>query len=331
MNSKTILKIPKYSLNIEISNNKNIIQSALEAGVKLSFSCRSGVCGTCKAKVISGTTDNSKGLTHNLSNEEKVNNIIFTCQAIATSETLELEFLSPLTKRLLVNDGKPKEYVVEILSLNSLGNKFCELRTTFPKKIYSFLHDGMKVELIINGKISKKFNMISPKLNSDGSNNGIISIFLPKSEIDIYDYLIPGETITIIGPYKNNITVYNDNPYLFLSNLDDLIDILSKIKEILYINNSLKIMLITYFEFSKNIQFMDEMHNIQNNYKGFSYKIIISKEKIGKNTRFIYGFPENILKKIISNLDNHIIYINKSNNELLNKVYELGGLKKNIY
>ena len=52
MNDKTTLKIPKYNLNLKINNNKNIIQAALEAGVKLSFSCRSGVCGTCKAKII---------------------------------------------------------------------------------------------------------------------------------------------------------------------------------------------------------------------------------------------------------------------------------------
>ena len=76
MNDKTTLKIPKYNLNLKINNNKNIVQAALEAGVKLSFSCRSGVCGTCKAKIINGETDNSKGITHNLTNEEKSNNII---------------------------------------------------------------------------------------------------------------------------------------------------------------------------------------------------------------------------------------------------------------
>ena len=51
---------------------------------------------------------------------------------------------------------------------------------------------------------------------------------------------------------------------------------------------------------------MDEMHNYTNIYKGFNYKIIITKEKVASNTRFIFGKPD-ILNKIISNLNNHII------------------------
>tara|TARA_B100000676_G_C17808779_1_gene696268 strand:- start:615 stop:845 length:231 start_codon:yes stop_codon:yes gene_type:complete len=76
---------------------------------------------------------------------------------------------------------------------------------------------------------------------------------------------------------------------------------------------------------------MDEMHKIQNIYKGFNYKIIITKEKVASNTRFIFGKPVDVLNKIISNLNNHIIFIDKKNGKLIKKIIELEGLKENIY
>ena len=50
----TNIIIPKYKLKYKIQRNKNIIQASLDKNIKLPFSCRSGICGTCKAKIING-------------------------------------------------------------------------------------------------------------------------------------------------------------------------------------------------------------------------------------------------------------------------------------
>ena len=92
-------------------------------------------------------------------------------------------------------------------------------------------------------------------------------------------------------------------------------------------------MLVANFDCADNIQFMNEMHKIQNKYKNFNYKIILTKEIANNNTRFIYGSPENALGKILSNLSNHIIYISKdidNYSKLILKINNLGALKKNI-
>ena len=66
----------------------------------------------------------------------------------------------------------------------------------------------MKIQLNIAGKLSEnKYNIITPKLNPDGSNNGLISIYIPINDKEIYQDLFPGETITIIGPHKNDIPI----------------------------------------------------------------------------------------------------------------------------
>ena len=334
MENKTNILIPKYNLNFKINKNKNIIQAALEMGIKLAFSCRSGVCGTCKAKILNGTVNNSKGVTHNLTPEERKNNIVYTCQSLATSDNLELDFLSPLSNQLHVKNNIPKEFVLEVLSKTIIGKTCIELTTTFPKNIITFTHDGLKVKIIIDGKISKKeYSILSPKLKEDGNNNGILTIYIPITE-NIHKTISPGQTITISGPYLINDDLTNLNkPFLFLGSKSNIIPVLSYIKETLFNKNDQIIMLVANFDCADNIQFMNEMHKIQNKYENFNYKIILTKEIANNNTRFIYGSPESALGKILSNLSNHIIYISKdidNYSKLILKINNLGALKKNI-
>ena len=335
MENKANILIPKYNLDYRINKNKNIIQASLEMGIKLAFSCRSGVCGTCKAKILDGKVDISKAITHNLSSEERKNNIVYTCQASAKSDKLALEFLSPLSKNLYSNDRKPREFVLEVLSKKMFENTNIQLLTTFPKNNYTFIHDGMKVKIILEGKISKnKYYISSPLLKEDGSNNGILTIYIPIAEKNIYKNVVPGQILTISGPYliENNSKI-EDKPLLFLTPNKDIIAFLSNVKKILFNKNDQFVMLISSFDLAKNIQFMDEMHKIQNKYENFNFKIILIKEKANSNTRFIYGTVESNISKIISNLSNHIIYVSKNidnYNKIIKRLNELGAIKKNI-
>ena len=97
-NQLTNIIIPKYKLNYNVERNKNIIQASLDKNIKLPFSCRSGVCGTCKAKVLRGEVVLNSKINHVLTEFDKENNIILTCQAEAKSDLLELEILSPVIK-----------------------------------------------------------------------------------------------------------------------------------------------------------------------------------------------------------------------------------------
>ena len=124
-----------------------------------------------------------------------------------------------------------------------------------------------------------------------------------------------------------------DKPFLFLASNLNLPMILSEIKEYLFSNNEQAILLIVDFNYSNNVELMDEMHKLQSTFKNFNYKIIITKEKPNNNTMFFYVSVSGVLGKIISNLSNHIIYAhnyNKNNKKIYNKIIELGALKENI-
>ena len=72
----TNIKIPQSKLEYTIQKNKNIVQGSLEKNIKLPFSCRSGICGTCKAKIINGSVNKNNKINHVLTPLDKKYNII---------------------------------------------------------------------------------------------------------------------------------------------------------------------------------------------------------------------------------------------------------------
>lgn len=69
---------------------KSILQAAQDAGADVPFSCKGGVCCTCKAKVLEGTA--KMDLNYALEPDEVAAGFILTCQAHPTSEKVVVSF-----------------------------------------------------------------------------------------------------------------------------------------------------------------------------------------------------------------------------------------------
>lgn len=69
---------------------ENILEAAMENGADLPFSCKNGVCATCKAKVLKGKVE--MDLNHSLTEQEVAEGYILTCQSHPISEEVEIDF-----------------------------------------------------------------------------------------------------------------------------------------------------------------------------------------------------------------------------------------------
>ncbi len=74
--------------NIDVRGDKTILQAAMAKNIILPYSCRSGMCSSCKANCISGDIKMVDG--HLLSDAEVENGYILTCVSFPRSETVEL-------------------------------------------------------------------------------------------------------------------------------------------------------------------------------------------------------------------------------------------------
>lgn len=78
-------------VKIQLSTKGKSLLDALDgAGMDVPFSCKGGVCCTCKAKIVEGSA--RMNMNYALTDEEVKEGYILTCQAHPTSEVLKISF-----------------------------------------------------------------------------------------------------------------------------------------------------------------------------------------------------------------------------------------------
>ncbi len=69
---------------------ENILDAGMDNGMELPYSCKGGVCSTCKAKLVKGQVD--MDITHGLEQHEIDAGYILTCQAHPISDEVVVDF-----------------------------------------------------------------------------------------------------------------------------------------------------------------------------------------------------------------------------------------------
>ncbi|MBL1280689.1 MAG: 2Fe-2S iron-sulfur cluster binding domain-containing protein [Fluviicola sp.] len=80
----------EFEYEYTIAEADSLLEAGNDSGLDLPFSCKGGVCCTCKAKVMEGEAKMIKNYA--LSEEEVADGYILTCQAHPTTEKLVISF-----------------------------------------------------------------------------------------------------------------------------------------------------------------------------------------------------------------------------------------------
>jgi len=83
-----VLDGKEHQLNI--GADEHVLDAAMNAGLDLPFSCKAGVCCTCRAKVLCGEVVMDKNFT--LEEAEMAQGFVLSCQARATTQKLVVSF-----------------------------------------------------------------------------------------------------------------------------------------------------------------------------------------------------------------------------------------------
>ncbi|OQP65791.1 phenylacetic acid degradation protein [Niastella vici] len=89
--SRITVKLDGIAFDFELPyNGETILEAALQQGADLPFSCKGGVCSTCKAKLLEGRVD--MDTNYALEQEEVDAGYILTCQSHPRSEKIVIDF-----------------------------------------------------------------------------------------------------------------------------------------------------------------------------------------------------------------------------------------------
>jgi ferredoxin len=74
----------KSRTTAQVTNATTILEAAEEAGVAMPFECRSGICGQCKTRLVSGKVRMT--VQDALTNHDRAKGLVLACQAHATRD-----------------------------------------------------------------------------------------------------------------------------------------------------------------------------------------------------------------------------------------------------
>lgn len=91
--AKAKINVVMDGRNVEVDyrdEHGSILEAVLGAGLDASFSCKGGVCATCRAKVTDGKVD--MAINYGLEPEEIADGYVLSCQSVPLSKSVTINF-----------------------------------------------------------------------------------------------------------------------------------------------------------------------------------------------------------------------------------------------
>ena len=140
-----------------VTAEQTVLDAALAAGILLPYSCRSGACSTCKAKIVSGTIQPVPSAEVVLTPEEREGGYTLLCQARATSdlvvESREIRLASDIQVRKLPS---------RVTSISRPAADVAVLQLQLPATETFKFYAGQYVELILKDGKRRSYSMANP-------------------------------------------------------------------------------------------------------------------------------------------------------------------------
>jgi ring-1,2-phenylacetyl-CoA epoxidase subunit PaaE len=84
------LRLDGRESTVRMGRGQTLLQAALTVRPELPYSCRTGVCATCRARVVRGEARMTRNLT--LSPEDVADGYVLTCQALPASDQVSVDY-----------------------------------------------------------------------------------------------------------------------------------------------------------------------------------------------------------------------------------------------
>jgi ring-1,2-phenylacetyl-CoA epoxidase subunit PaaE len=89
--SAVAIKVAGRKTVIDLAaSGDDILEAAMQSGADLPYSCKNGVCATCKCKVVKGQVE--MDMNHALTEQEVADGYVLSCQAHPVSDEVEIDF-----------------------------------------------------------------------------------------------------------------------------------------------------------------------------------------------------------------------------------------------
>jgi CDP-4-dehydro-6-deoxyglucose reductase len=131
--------------SFDVSPGEYVLSAGLAAGLNLPYSCRVGMCRSCRARLVSGEVELSDYLPHVLTPEMQAKNLVLLCRAKARSD-LVIE-----VQELTLSAQKPKIIPCRVKRIDRPAPDIAILSLRLPQNENMRFAAGQYVDVLLPG------------------------------------------------------------------------------------------------------------------------------------------------------------------------------------
>jgi propane monooxygenase reductase subunit len=231
MADKHVVRFEPVGIEIEVSEEQNILRGAAEQGIMLMHGCKEGQCAACKSFVLEGEDiELDKYSTFALPDYEKEEGFTLLCRAHAY-EDLTIELLN--YDEEMIQSGLPiQEATAEVVSIEAVTHdmRHLVLRMIEPDEIKFF--PGQYMDIAIPGTDAvRSFSMANTSSRKSGLLEFVIKVY-PDGKFSEFlaEDLAEGDRLDITGPFGVFTLREGDNDLVFVGGGAGMAPILSLLR-----------------------------------------------------------------------------------------------------
>ena len=144
-------------LQFQVEDGEAVLDAALRQGFVLPYGCKNGACGSCKAKIVSGSVDYGSYQAKALTEEEKAQGKLLLCQAKPLSElVLEARTVGA------AKDIQIKKLPCRVQEMRRVADDVMVLKLKLPANEKLVFLAGQYIEFLLKDGSRRSFSMANP-------------------------------------------------------------------------------------------------------------------------------------------------------------------------
>jgi propane monooxygenase reductase component len=272
MANKHVVRFEPVGIEIEVSEDQNILRAAAEQGVMLMHGCKEGQCASCKSFILEGEDiDHDKYSTFALPDYELEEGYTLLCRAHAY-EDLTIELLN--YDEEMIRSGLPiQEAVAEVVSKDAVTHdmRHLVLRLIEPTEIKFFPGQYVDIAIPDTGAV-RSFSMANTSSRESGLLEFVIKVY-PDGQFSKFlaEKLAEGDRLDLSGPFGVFTLREGDNDLVFVGGGAGMAPILSLLRTMAERGLTRKATFFYGARTKKDLCFEAELHELEDRLPDFRY------------------------------------------------------------
>ena len=276
----------------------NILEVALQNNIALSYSCKSGSCGACKATVIDGDVESLDPFKV-LSADEVQSGSILTCCSKAKSDcVIEAEFFPELA------DIEQKTVPAKIESINFPSSDIAIIKLRLPPSTDFKYLSGQYLDMSFGGA-SRSYSIANRCVHGNGIELHIRKVAGGVMSEKVFLEMSKNTLVRLNGPIGTFFVRKSERPIVFLAGGTGFAPVKAMV-EGLIANNSFRHIHIYWGAVEQSGIYSDVPEGWAGAYRNVSYTPVISEEDSEWEGRT--GFVHSAVMSDFSSLDSFDVY-----------------------